>query len=163
MNSVKGKWCPLKSWKHERLRTHSLSVCVCPRPAWCSPRKAEMMAAWSSHPGCQRKCPHPTNEKRKDHQKWSVRLCHENKALTWRDDSKLWVWWRVFVFSPALAAVFSSLGDGARQIWLFVFVCVLWFAAMFDLGHKEQEQGMPSVHHSSQMPVYQQCLNLCFF
>lgn len=34
---------------------------------------------------------------------------------------------------------------------------------MFDLGHKEQEQGMPSVHHSSQMPVYQQCLNLCFF
>lgn len=34
---------------------------------------------------------------------------------------------------------------------------------MFDLGHKEQEQGMPSVHHSSQMPVYQQCINLCFF
>lgn len=87
--------------------TACVCVCVCPRPAWRSPREAEMMAAWSSHPGCQRKCPHPTNEKHKDHQKWSVRLCHENKTLTWRDDSKLWVWWCFFVF-------FQLLLQGAR-------------------------------------------------
>lgn len=149
-----------------RTSAHTACVCVCPRPAWRSPRKAEMMAAWSSHPGCQRKCPHPTNEKHKDHQKWisdsamRTKLSLGGMTANYGCDD-------VCLFFPALAAVFSSLGDGARQIWLFVFVCVLWFAAssflMFDLGHKEQEQGMPSVHHSSQMPVYQQCINLCFF
>lgn len=147
--------------------TACVCVCVCPRPAWRSPRKAEMMAAWSSHPGCQRKCPHPTNEKHKDHQKWSVRLCHENKTLTWRDDSKLWVWWCFFVFFQLLLQFSHLSGTERVRFGCLFFVCVLWFAAssllMFDLGHKEQEQGMPSVHHSSQMPVYQQCINLCFF
>lgn len=74
----------------------------------------------------------------------------------------------VFLFFFQLLLQFSHLSGTERvRFGCLFFVCVLWFAAssllMFDLGHKEQEQGMPSVHHLSQMPVYQQCINLCFF
>lgn len=40
--------------------------CVC---AGLSPRKTDMMDAWSSHPNCRRKCLRPKNGKTKDHQK----------------------------------------------------------------------------------------------
>lgn len=67
-------------------------VCVCVRgTAGPNPREAHMMDARRSHPNCQRKCLHPKNERQRS-SRMCFRLCHQNKALIWRDE--LWVWWR---------------------------------------------------------------------
>lgn len=125
MNSVKGKWCPLKSWKHERLHTQPVCVCVCVQGLpgvvpgkqrwWLHDRHT--LAARENVPTLQMRNTKIIRNEVSD-SAMRTKLSLGGMTANYGCDD-------VFLFFSSSCCraqeLFSSLGDGACQIWLFVF------------------------------------------